>query len=215
MLVRLWREEVLPRVEILVDTSRSMAIDERKAQLAVDLVAMFANIAREDGAFPVVIALDAAPRIVDTDALRTIGLEFDGRAAPVESLPAAGELLRGGALRILVSDFLFPHDAAGLVRPLAARAGALALVQVLAPDERRPASGTALRLIDCESDEACDLVLDERTVERYRERLARLNDGLEAEARRASGRFASLSGEVALADLCRERLAREGILQPR
>ena len=42
LLVRQWREEVLARCEILLDGSRSMAIDERKAQLALDLAALFA-----------------------------------------------------------------------------------------------------------------------------------------------------------------------------
>src|SRR5262245_63351680 len=62
LVVRQWREEVLARVEILVDTSRSMAIDERKAQLAVDLAAMLAHVAREDGSQAIVVGLGAVPR---------------------------------------------------------------------------------------------------------------------------------------------------------
>ena len=37
MMVRLYREEVLPTVELLIDGSRSMAVDPDKAQLAADL----------------------------------------------------------------------------------------------------------------------------------------------------------------------------------
>src|SRR5262245_56058583 len=32
LLVRVYREEILPRIDLLVDASRSMAIDESKAQ---------------------------------------------------------------------------------------------------------------------------------------------------------------------------------------
>src|SRR5262245_66358317 len=64
LVVRLWREEVLARLEILVDCSRSMAIDERKAQLAVDLAGLLAHGAREDGVPTVLPALGPRPRPV-------------------------------------------------------------------------------------------------------------------------------------------------------
>ena len=39
LMVRLYREEILPRIDLVVDGSRSMAVDAEKAQLATDLVA--------------------------------------------------------------------------------------------------------------------------------------------------------------------------------
>jgi uncharacterized protein (DUF58 family) len=215
LMVRVWREEVLARVEILVDVSRSMAIDGRKAQLAVDLAALLAYAAREDGAQAIVLALGSVPRPVALEELAGDGLELDDRTPFEAALRAAGSLQRHGAVCIVLSDFLFPHDARALVRPLAARAGALAFVQVLAASESAPRAGTAQRLVDCESEQTLDLVLDQPTVTRYGARLRNLIDGLETECRRAQARFASLVAQARVDVIARERLAAAGLLAPR
>jgi uncharacterized protein (DUF58 family) len=215
LMVRLWREEVLARVEILVDASRSMAIDAAKARLAVDLAALLAHVAREDGAQAVVVALGSVPRQVSLDELTRDGLELDDRTPFEATLRAASALQRHGAVCVVLGDFLFPHEPRALVRPLAARAGALAFVQVLAPDESAPRAGAAHRLVDCESEQTLDLVLDAPTVTRYRARLQNLIAGLESECRRAQARFVSLVADEPLEALARERLAPCGLLAPR
>ena len=215
LMVRLWREEVLARVEILVDVSRSIAIDERKARLCVDLAALLAYGAREDGAQTLVVALGSAPRPVSLDELARDGLAFDDRTPFEAGLRAASALQRHGAVCVVLGDFLFPHDPRALVRSLAARAGALAFVQVLAPGEHSPLTGSASRLIDCESEEALDLVLDAASVGRYRARLQNLIGALETECRRARAHFASLVAERPLADLARDHLVPVGLLAPR
>jgi len=215
LMVRLWREEVLARVGILVDASRSMAIDGRKAQLAVDLAALLAHGAREDGAQVMLVALGSTPRQVSLDELTRDGFEFDDRTPFEAALRAAGSLQRHGAVCVVLGDFLFPHDPRALVRSLAARAGALAFVQVLAASESAPRAGVAHRLVDCESEQTLDLVLDSPTVARYRTRLQNLIEGLDSECRRARAQFASLVAEENLATLARERLAPLGLLAPR
>jgi uncharacterized protein (DUF58 family) len=215
LVVRLWREEVLARLEILVDVSRSMAIDARKAQLALDLVALLAHGARSDGTDVAVIALGARPRPVSLDELERDGLALDERGGFEETLARAGGLQRRGAVCVVVSDFLFPHDPRALVRPLAARAGRLALVQVLAPAEHDPALRGARRLTDCEDERTLDLVLDDGAVTRYRARLANLVDGLATECRRAQGLFVSLVADAELDVVARERLVPAGLLEPR
>ncbi|MSR62519.1 MAG: DUF58 domain-containing protein [Planctomycetes bacterium] len=215
LVVRLWREELLARVEILIDTSRSMAIDARKAQLAVDLAALVAHGAREDGATVQLLALGAVPRVVELEELAREGLAFEERTPFEASLRAAGGLQRRGAVCVLLSDFLFPHDARTLLRTLSARAGALALVQVLARTESAPASGAARRLVDCESDARLDLLLDRATVARYRARLANLISALADECRRAQAQFHSLVADAELAEIARARLAHGGLLAPR
>ncbi|MDZ4774831.1 MAG: DUF58 domain-containing protein [Planctomycetota bacterium] len=212
LLVRQYREEVLPRVEIVLDVSRSMAIDETKAQVAIDIVTVIAGAGRGDG-FQVEIALARVrPELVDFERFAREGAEIDERESFERTLPTSLEILRRGSMRVLVSDFLFPHDAAEFVRPLAARAGGLALIQIVGTSDRAPEVGTALRLVDAESDEARDLVLDEKTVQRYYERMTRLTDGLETECRRAGARFVSIDAASAIGTICRSRLVPAGVL---
>lgn len=214
LLVRQWREEVLARCEILLDGSRSMAIDERKAQLALDLAALFARAAVESGAQPALVQLEDAPRPATLAEFERDGLVFGSSVGVAEALRAASGLCRRGAMTVVISDFLSPHEPRELVTSLSSRSGALALVQVLSEEESAPRVGSAQRMIDCESGESLDVVLDESTVRRYLERLARLSDALAAEARRAGALFLTLRATEPLERLSRERLAPAGLLVP-
>ncbi|MBL8861430.1 MAG: DUF58 domain-containing protein [Planctomycetes bacterium] len=212
VLVRQYRAEVLPRVEIVLDPSRSMAVEEAKAQAAVDLVALLASAAR-GGGFECAVALAGdRPELVEGARFQGAGVEFGSRSAWPAALQAATVRLRAGALRVLVSDFLFPHDAAQLVRPLAARGGGLVLIQVLGASDVDPVGGEAVRLVDAESEVARDLVLDRRALERYRQRLARLTAGLQVECQRAGARFVRAVAGTSLPAAARA-LAESGVLE--
>ena len=211
-LVRQYREEILPRVEILLDVSRSMAIDAEKAQAAVDVVALLSIAAQNEGFHVVIAKAGDVPELVDPARFEATGAEFEGREPWTACLSSALGSLRRGSMRVLVSDFLFPHDASALVRPIAAQGGGLALIQILGRTDSAPEVGAALRLTDVESGATQDLVLDRRSVERYQARLSRLTDALEGECRRAGARFVSCGPDLDLGTACRTHLAPAGIL---
>jgi uncharacterized protein (DUF58 family) len=214
LLVRQYREEVLPRVELLVDASRSMGVEEVKARRTVDLAAVLFAAARRGGFAVEVLALLDRPERLEGDRLLAAGIDLAGQRPLADLLGDAGALLRPGTLRILVSDFLSPHDASTLVRRLAARAGGLVLLQVLGPGDVDPPVDAALRLTDAERGSELDLVVDARTRARYLDRLARLSDALSVETRRAGGLFLTLPATRPLGSLCRDDLAARGVLAP-
>jgi uncharacterized protein (DUF58 family) len=211
--VKLYREEISPRVEILLDTSRSMRTEEAKAQRAVDLAGLMAQLARSDGFQVALIALADAVEPLSRERFEREGVEFESRTALQSALVSSRSLLRNGALRILISDFLSPHDARELVRPLCANAGGLALLQVLSGEDAEPTAGRALRLTDAETDQALDLVLDEQSLRLYRERLENLVSELSAEARRGKGVLATITTRESLEQTCRETLLPAGVLE--
>ncbi len=213
-LVRLYREEILPRVDVVIDASRSMSIGAEKARLAVDIAALLLAVAKGSGfSTRLVVAADRA-EVLDLERLSSEGLELESRLALPLALERARTLLRPGTIRVLVSDFLAPVGAGELVRPLAARAGGVLLLQVLGREDLEPLAGAVLRLTDAESDEVVDLVLEPRTIRAYHERLERLSRGLETECRRLAGRFLTLGANETRDDLCRSTLSREGVLVP-
>jgi uncharacterized protein (DUF58 family) len=215
LFVRLYREEVQPRLEVLLDASRSMAVEAAKARLGLDLAAMLTLAARDDGLAVRVLLLGARAGVLEPETFRDGGVDFDGARPLGESIEEAAGLVRPGAVRFLVSDFLSPHEAPSLVRTLAARAGALALVQVLGEGDLDPPEGSALRLTDAETGGTLDLVLDPRTVRAYRDRLARLSGALETECRRVGAAFVSITASEPLDGACRDRLVPAGVLEPR
>ncbi len=214
LFVRLYREEILPRVELLVDLSRSMRIDEMKERTTVDLTVLLAGAARSEGLEVRVLGCGDDVLPIEAAALENEGLEFEATRTLADTAAHAHAHLRPGAVRIAVSDFLFPHEAPKLVRTLGRGAGAFALLQVLTRGDIEPPAGSALRLEDSEDASALDLVLDARAVEHYRRRLRGLVAGLQQECRRAGGVFCELSAGGGVERLCRAELATAGVLTP-
>jgi uncharacterized protein (DUF58 family) len=212
--VRLHREEVVPRLDLVLDASRSMAVDEEKGQRAVDLAAFLAEAARRAGLAARVIAVGERIEPVEPARFAAEGVLLGGRRNLLELLPATLALLRPRALLIVVSDFLFPHDPAELVRPLQARAGPMALLQVVSSFDAAPTVGAAARLTDAESDATHDLVLDAGAVSRYSARFAALRDALATECRRASAPFIPTTADTPLEIALRRDLLPCGLIEP-
>ncbi len=214
LLVRQYREEVLPRLELLVDGSASMGVDPAKATLAVDLAGVLVEAARAEGYRASVVLLEDTPERVDGELFCDRGLELGARAPLIESLRRASGLLAHGSLRILVSDLLSPFSPPELVRLLARGSGGLALLQVLAGDDLDPPRDRALRLVDAETGEELDLVVDDRLRARYLDRLERLGDALSDECRRHGASLVRLDARTPLEEHCRGLLSAREILLP-
>jgi predicted ATPase len=72
-----------------------------------------------------------------------------------------------------------------------------------------------MRLIDSETDEVIDLVLDGPTIRLYNDRLNALTEALREEARRAGGVFVRVRSDRALDEECSEVLVPHGLLAVR
>ena len=214
LLVRQYREEILPHVEILIDGSRSMAVDKAKAALTVELAAVLASAARADGFRVSLFVLGDRPDRLESSVFMRHGVDFTGERGLQGVLRETLGLLRPGSLRMVVSDFLSPHIAAELVRGLARGAGGLALLQVLTTDDTDPPTDVALRLRDAESGEDLDLVLERPLRKRYLDRLRRLIAGLQEECLRHGAMHLQLGTDVGLRAHCRGLLTHQGLLAP-
>ena len=214
LLVRQYREELLPRLELLVDTSRSMAVEEEKARRVVDLTAVLVQAARREGFRVHLIRLGDRPEPIESTAFLEHGLTLEAERPLAEVLREAAGLLRPGGLRILLSDFLFPHDPVRLLQELVRGTGALVLLQVLGRADAAPPLGQALRLIDAETGEERDLIVDAELHASYLERLGRLVQGLRAECERHAARLLEAPCELALEEVLREGVAAQGLIAP-
>lgn len=216
LMVRLFREEISPRTEILLDASRSMASGNgMKPRLARQLAAVFALLSGRLGGRPAILPLDdGPPNPLGLDGLERLSeLPFEGRTTLAELLSDHRVPLKKQAVRIVVSDFLFLHDPGLLVRRLAADASALWLVQVLSGWEAAPTPLGGRRLSDIETAGETDLVLDRRAIESYLERLTALQQDLLRNCRRAHATFVSLVADRGLPALCRDDLCAAGLLR--
>jgi uncharacterized protein (DUF58 family) len=218
LMLRMFREEISPRTEILVDASRSMTTGGGvKERVTRQLATVFAELAGRTGGRPTLWPLrDARPVLpLDADSLRHLdSVAFDAVSTLGELLADHAVSLRAQSVRIVLSDFLFPHDPDPLVRQLAAGASTLWIVQLLTAWEAEPTELGGRRLVDIEGGTAVDLLINRSAVTRYRERLGTLQAELARSCRRVHATFVTLVADRGLAVLCREELCQAGILRP-
>jgi uncharacterized protein (DUF58 family) len=208
--VRLYREEVAPRIDLAIDVSRSMAVTEAKQRTFSELSALLACACASTIADSRVITLPGAPPEplpVPEHIERLLTCNIDQSAFESGPLP-----FRRRSVRIVVSDFLFPHDADALVSRLARESAWLAIVQLTLAEEADPVVEGGRRLIDVEGRGEMDLVIDDAAVRDYRDRFARLRLGLSRAARRVGAPFAHLVAGTSLRDMART-LAAAGVVE--
>jgi uncharacterized protein (DUF58 family) len=208
--VRLYREEVAPRIDLVLDASSSMAVTQEKLAAYGELAALLACTSVSAAAHTRVIT-----SMTDARALhRPEEIEpFLDCAAPTSAIEEARAPFRHGSLRVVVSDFLFPHDAEALVGKMARGSAWLALIQLTAIEEAEPAATGGRRLMDVEGRGELDLMVDEKAVKEYRARFNRLRLGLSVAARRAGAHFAHIMAGTSLREVARA-LAGAGVIEP-
>ena len=208
--VRLYREEVAPRIDLVFDTSTSMVVTDEKSNAYGDLAALLACASASTEANSRVITSSAEPEPLyrPEEIERLLDCGAKNSALEESQIP-----FRRGSLRVVISDFLFPHDPEVLVGRLSRGGAWLAIVQLTLRDEAEPCVEGGRRLIDVEGRGELDMVIDEKTIRDYRARFNRLRLGLSVAARRAGAQFAYITAGTPMRQVARA-LASAGVLEP-
>jgi hypothetical protein len=160
--------------------------------------------------------------LTDDVPLRAVGVDgleqffqtpFQAQGTLSDLLERHAVPLKSQGLRIVISDFLFPHDADRLIRSLAAGASVLWVIQVLNAWEAHPTAVGGRRLIDAESGSELDLQIDTRTVQTYLQRLNTLQTELQRNCRRANATFVTVIADQGLEAICRGDLTAAAVLR--
>lgn len=200
--VRLHEAEVAPIVEVLLDTSPSMASTESKLTTLRGLAAAIAAWSRAEGSRARTLSLGGGE-------LEPATFACNGEHEPRPPRAA----LRPGSVRVLVTDGLWQQDPGPLLRAVAANASRWLCLQLLDPSERSPEPGAAHTLVDCETGQRATLQLDAAALRTYHERLSRLCDGLREQVVRLGGDFAAATADE-LGVVCRRDLVPARVVEP-
>ncbi|HEY3787489.1 MAG TPA: DUF58 domain-containing protein, partial [Urbifossiella sp.] len=215
--VKLFREEISPHLEILIDGSRSMALaGSEKLRAALGLAGFFATASANAGFSHAgwLLAADAEPlgdrrrRPESWDAIR-----FEHRESPAAALARAAARWRPRGMRVLLSDLLWNSDPVQMIRQLADRAAGAIVIQVLAAADADPPTVGYLRLHDVETDEMREVRIDAAAAGRYRENLARLQGDWSEACRAAGAVFATIVAEELVRDWQMDALIAAGVLE--
>jgi uncharacterized protein (DUF58 family) len=207
IILRVRQDEVSPRVEVLVDSSRSMALSPAKEARAREVALLTVEVGALQGLTPTVLTSGARPERAQGQVCRSAlrAAEFDAKddlAGALGRMPP----LRPCGLRVVVSDFLFEADLSGLVARLARGASALFLAQVLDAEDLDPTGGEGARLVDSESGAALEELLTEEVLAAYARRFAEHQRTLRTAAARARAALMTVPASEPLSALVRSAL---------
>ncbi len=202
MIVKLYRQEVCPHLDVVLDGSRSMALaGSRKARAAVGLAAALCTAAgnaghshrayRTGGGCHPIVGGTELPMLWQ-------GLSLEADDSPAESFRTLPPVWRPHGIRALVSDLLWLGDPLELLSTLGHRAAAVYVVEVLAAADLDPPHQGNVRLVDSEDEAVWEMFLDASALARYRANLRRHREAWRRAARQVGAVLVSVVAE----DLC-------------
>ncbi len=151
--MKLYREEVRPLVDVVVDVSDSMWLDLKGKRLG-ELVYFLVNGVGQVGASLRVWMVKGGEFCeMELDGVLGHGWvkESQSLSGAEEEVPDLSRLgLRSGAMRVLVSDLLFEGDPGGMIRSLGDRGGSGLLIVPFAREEEDPGWDGSYDFIDAE-----------------------------------------------------------------
>lgn len=213
--VKIYREEITPHLDLIVDGSKSMTLEgTKKGGATAALLSLFAAAGSRSGYSQTGWRLSDRCRQIpggNRSPNEWEGLEFTHTGGPEGPLPP----FRPRGTRILISDLLWQVEPMTLMRGLAERSALALVVQVLARSDAEPREGRAVRLIDSETGAVRELQVDAQAVRRYKEALNRHQEAWSLACRQTGAHFVTLIAEDLLDDWNLDELLMAGILRSR
>jgi uncharacterized protein (DUF58 family) len=200
--VKLFREEITPHVDVVLDVSRSMALeDSAKARASLALTALLVTAAANAGYGHAAWLMGADLRPVPNGSARPTAwgdFELDHRGSPAQLLARGAPAWRPRGVRVLVSDLLWVGEPLLALKQFTEGASAAVVIQLLAEADVNPPSDGALRLVDSETAQMREIDVDTVLVRRYREALARHQQNWHQACRQSGAIFTTIVAETLL-----------------
>lgn len=197
--VKLFREEVTPHLDLILDGSRSMNLaDTAKAEAVARLTALLATAAANAQCTRAVWLSGEGFQRLPNDTLAPSAwdkLELDSRRTPEQSFEILPPKFRRLGVRVLVSDLLWPGEPLQVLRRLRDGAAALFVIQLLARDDVTPPEHGNLRVVDCETGDEREIYIDSGIAGQYTANLAQLQQSWSDACRQCGAQMTTMVAE--------------------
>jgi uncharacterized protein (DUF58 family) len=215
--VKLYREEISPHLDIVLDGSRSMALEaSAKMQATVGLAAVLAVAAENAGyTHNAWLAREGCAPVTNGTNRPSAwsGIEFDVRSNPVDAFTRLPPRFSRMGMRAFISDLLWLGEPMSVLQHLAQNASSMVVIQVLANADVDPPERGRVRLIDSETDQQREIFIDDSAIKRYRDALARHQQNWHRACRQAGAVMVNIVAEEIIAGWNLEALVKAEILK--
>jgi len=218
-MMKLFREEVSPRLDVVLDVSESMRITHEKEMRTLELLALVLGAALNDGINIRTYAANSGGRWKFLENPAALGLQslqqFDTGASRDGRLPLMQIPWRAGSLRVLISDLLFPQSPDAELASLMRENGRAVVMAPYLLSEAQPDWHGNLELHDCETKEVRQQRVEPFGLVRYAKSYRRHFELWQEAARRHSIPLARISCELALGLALRQQALPAGVFNVR
>ncbi|MFZ4763445.1 MAG: DUF58 domain-containing protein [Roseimicrobium sp.] len=166
--MKLYQQEVTPRVDLLFDASASMFLPEGKAQRTWELLYWCLENALRLGASIKLHQLGSAQP--ETPLERALAYDWEFVGSPAGRDPAHGIMrcaLRPGSLRILLSDLLHETAPDGVLTAMMQGRGRGMILAPYCIEEEKPDWSGNMEFVECETHQRDKRRVDSATLARY------------------------------------------------
>lgn len=217
--MKLFREEVRPVVDLILDVSESMFFDERKAVRTAELFYLITESSIGSGASLALHAVRGnASVMLDPatlrshkwlDTARSLAASEPANAPDITRIP-----LRANAIRVFLSDLLFVSDPEPLLRLLGQRHGSVIILSPFLESEARPDWSGNYEFIDPEKNSRHPHRIEPATLKRYQDAYVNHFALWKQHARRHQTAFARIPAEEDLATVLFREAVPAGAFEP-
>lgn len=212
--MKLYRAELSPVVDLVIDSSASMDLTSPKSRLVESLLRFCMQSAEHTGA-PVRIHAVNGSRIerVMPDEVRSglwrVRLSEGPSDGTMPHIPTWG----ANCMKILISDILYPGDPNALLARMAQNGGVSLIFAPAAPEEAILDVTGNIYLKDCETGKVRHQHVSHAIASRYRQAYARHFSLWQEACRRYKVCFARVDAQLPLADALAGEALAEGLIE--
>lgn len=195
--IKLFREEVTPHLDLVLDGSRSMSLDAKPAASAKLAALLATSAANAQCSHAVWLSSEGFNR-VPNDTLPASAWEkiaHESTRTPDQAFDILAPKLRRLGIRVFISDLLWPGNPLQTVRRLREGAAMLFVIQLLSREDATPPEHGSVRLVDSETDEVTEIYIDAATQKQYAENLAQLQQSWDDACRQSGAHLTTIVAE--------------------
>lgn len=172
--VKLYREEVNPSIDIIIDGSNSMALEgTMKARATLSISALLGRAAlNSEYAVRAWVTEQPCKSISKNSSSSPISWKFIGfksKINPPLAIKSSEIGFFNKGMRIFVSDLLWQGDPKELLLYLSKNASSVVIIQVLSEQDISPNPIGNSRIIDSENGEQMEILIDSKALKRYQQ----------------------------------------------
>ncbi len=169
--IKLYENEVSPCMDIVIDSSLSMDLENtKKLRSSLGLSALFATAAGNSGyMYKTWLTKEKTTPIINGNSIPTNweDIDFSSNTNPCDSLLNETPMFFHNGVRILISDLLWSCDPRKFLSHFTKNATAIIIVQVVSKSDLNPEQVGNVEIKDSETGEVSDFFLDANAIETY------------------------------------------------